>query len=484
MRLWWRMSGGLTSKLGIAGAAALVTLLHAAAWAAMRHFDAGFLLERFSPFLILLWLVALTSAMSFAFGLAVAAVFERGDLDLLLSSPIAPATVQSVRALGVAASSVALLLFVLAPFVNMGAWHGHPRLLLAYPVTLAIGLGCAGVAMAATLVLVRALGVRRARVVAQLMGAFIGAVVLIASQAPNLLPPSMRASVAHLLKDRATGWLGAESLLALPVRALMGDAADAALVVAAGLATFVAAMRLTAGLFARTAQASSEAAAGKRTRQSRQGAFRTGVAASVVRKELVLLARDPVLISKALLQVLYLIPLFVILVHNHSLAAALAPTVVVLASGLAGNLAWITVSGEEAADLLGSAPISRERVLWLKCLAALLPVAAIVMPIVAWYALRSPREGALVAAFVALGCATSGLMQIWTAKPGSARDFKARGKENLLVGFVEVFTTLGWAAACWLALQASPWAFAMMAFASLAPGVAWVKGRRDARAGA
>ena len=34
----------------------------------------------------------------------------------------------------------------------------------------------------------------------------------------------------------------------------------------------------------------------------------------------------------------------------------LAPAIIVLLAGIAGNLAWITISGEEAPDLVGTAP--------------------------------------------------------------------------------------------------------------------------------
>ena len=51
--------------------------------------------------------------------------------------------------------------------------------------------------------------------------------------------------------------------------------------------------------------------------------------------------------------------------------------VVFLAGHLAGALAWLTVSTEEAPDLLATAPVRRRDVLWAKLQAALVPTAVI-----------------------------------------------------------------------------------------------------------
>jgi ABC-2 type transport system permease protein len=477
LRLWWR--GGMRSRLVMALLVLLLLAMHALGWFAMARYDGEALMARFAPALILASAFVFTMVLSIAFGLAVTAVFERGDLDLLLSSPVDPARVQSVRGMGVAISSVALLLFAFVPFLNMGVARGHWRLALVYPVALAGGMAATALAMAATLWLVRLLGARRARVVSQLLGAFVGAVFLILMQGQNLLPAAQRKALAAYLASNAdAGWLGPHSVLAWPARAMLGDPVAALAVIALGIAAYVVLMRLTADLFSRTAQAGPEVVAPRRAARAR--AFRAGVARSIVRKELVLIARDPVLISKSLLQVLYLVPLFVVLVQHDSFATALAPAVVFLAAGLAGNLAWITMSGEEAPDLLGAAPVDREHVLWLKCAAALAPVAAIVSPILGWYVAISPRDGLFVGAYVLAACTASALMQVWTAKPGSSRDFKTRGRENPVVAVVEVFTTLAWGFACFLTLRGSWGVLPAIAVGLFAPGIAWLKGRRDA----
>src|SRR5258708_3346062 len=76
------------------------------------------------------------------------------------------------------------------------------------------------------------------------------------------------------------------------------------------------------------------------------------------RKEFVLLRRDPWLVSQTLMQLLYLLPPALLLWRSFadsSLAIVLITPVIVMAAGqLAGGLAWLTISGEDAVDLVAT----------------------------------------------------------------------------------------------------------------------------------
>ena len=101
-----------------------------------------------------------------------------------------------------------------------------------------------------------------------------------------------------------------------------------------------------------------------------------------MRKELRLLWRDPALLSQVGLRVLYLVPLCYALVqgarfgHGVTLASGVA-LVSVVAAQVAGSLAWITVSAEDAPELLASSPLGGERIRLAKLGSALIPLAAI-----------------------------------------------------------------------------------------------------------
>jgi ABC-2 type transport system permease protein len=264
--------------------------------------------------------------------------------------------------------------------------------------------------------------------------------------------------------------LGPESVLWWPFRALIGDAIPFVVVTLACVGAFVLVVVRAGRLFLEGTRESITAPA---RRALPSAHFRGGLSRVVIAKELRLIGRDPRLISQMLLQILYLIPLFAILVRKGTAQDLLAPTIILVASTLAGNLAWMTMSGEESPDLVGSAPVSRERILWLKALAAMAMPVGMCVPFLLYYATVSMAGFVAFAACAAGALASCAVVQIWTAKPGSARDLRKRAQSSKLVSLVEFFSAAGWALACWLMMRGSWWALAAIALALVAPAVAW-----------
>jgi ABC-2 type transport system permease protein len=473
----WRGAGGKVWVL-IVAVAILWIFGHFAGWVLMR--DPSRLMAG-GPLVtagIVTWFVMLLIVAA-AFGLSIIALFERGDLDLLLSSPIPPRTVLAVRGMAVAVQSLGFFALLWIPFANAAIAQGHWRLAATYPVLAALGLGAVAFAFASTLALVRALGARRARTIAQVGGAFLGAAIFLGMQGFNFLPRFTQLRIiAWSRGDAGQSLIGPDSVLWWPFRALMGDALPFIAVMALCVGAFVAVVVRAERLFL---DGTREAVAAPARRAVTTRAFRSGLSRVVIAKEMRLIARDPKLISGMLLQVLYLLPLFFMLLRKGSVAALLAPTVLLVASSLAGNLAFLTVSAEESPDLVGSAPVSRERVLWLKVAAAMLIPLAICVPFIAYYATVSAASCAIFAACLTGALGSSAAVQIWTQKPGSARDLRKRAQSSKLVNLVEFFSAIGWAGASYLMLLGSWWSLAAAAFGLVAPTIAWLarRSRRD-----
>jgi len=471
LRLGWRGGGGKTLWI----LAVLLVLFWCAA-----HFGAFFGMRLWPRLMagaplvtagIATWFVILLIAAT-AFGLTVIAVFERGDLDLLLSSPLRPRTILGVRGLAIGVQALGIFAILWIPFANGAIYNGRWQALASYPVMVAIGLGAAGVAFAMTLALVTAFGVRRAKIVAQIVGAFLGAGLFLVMQAFNFLSPvQQRAVIEWSRGDAGQSVIGPDSVLWWPFRALMGDPVPFAAVMVAGVAIFWLVIVRAERTFLEGTRESVETAP-RRARDTR--AFRGGLGRIVFVKELRLIVRDPRLITQLGLQVLYLLPLFFILARKGGSHLVLAPTIVLVASSLAGNLSWMTVSGEESPDLVGSAPVSRERILWLKAAAALtLPLAACA-PFLAYYATLSLLDFAAFASCLAGAFISCAVVQIWTGKPGSGRDLKKRVAGSKLVNLVEFFSASGWAGACFFLMRGWwYWAVPLVGLGLVAPAVAW-----------
>jgi ABC-2 type transport system permease protein len=478
LRLGLRGLGGTRSRTTLALGVIVLVLFHAGAWVAMRNFDIEVLLARAAPLAIVMGLFAMMLMLGSAFGLAVQALFERGDLDLLLSSPVPVEHVYAARATYVALGSTALVGLFLAPFANVGPFHGRWGTLSVYPVLLAFGLACAAVAFLGAFGLVRAVGARRARWMAQVVGALVGAGLVLAMQAETLLPAAWREGLAAWGRtEEVRAWFTGASPLAWPLRALAGDALLTPLAIVGATAFFALVVGSSAARFA-AATRQSLAAPRRAAGRGKARAFRAGLWRIVLAKELTLVARDPALIARTLLQLLYLLPLFLVLLRKSQPPALAAAALVLLAMSLAGTLAWLTMSGEEAPELLASAPVDAQTLRWLKVLAAVLPVLALALPFVLWYAAQSARDAAVVSGCVTLGVTAAALMQVWTARPGTRRDLRARYKQNVFVNFAEQFTAIGWAALCYLALTgAGGYAWFAVPLAVVAPAAVWFRGR-------
>ncbi len=482
-RLLWRTSGGARFLVLLVAGGFLLLLLHAGAWFVMRGFDLEWVLGKASKVVILGTFLFLFITLSAAFGLAVNALFQHGDQELVLSSPVPIRDVYAVRGIMVALGAVALPALFWSPLANMGAVHGRWGALAAYPVWAAVGLLCSALAFAGTLGLARLLGPRRAFRAAQVLGAVIGAGIVIAMQFQSVLPEGTRERIQAWTKsDAGVHWLGPQSLLTWPVRALFGDPLPALAMIALGVGAFVLVVRATAGAFANaTREQPGVTLRPLRATRHAQRRFRSGLSAVVIAKELKLIARDPTLIAKSLVQLLYFVPLMMILVRKSQVAGVLAASLVLLASTLAGTFAWIAVSGEEAPDLLNSAPVDSERLRWLKVAAALAPVVVVALPFLAWYAYLSLRMLAWLVVFLGAGLASSGVIQVWTGIPGSGRDVRMRFKKNMLANFVEGMSRPGWAGACYVAIVGYyPALPAGVVLGLVGPVTAWFIGRARA----
>ena len=480
MRLLWRGLGARSPWM-VALAALLLAGAHWAGYGVWKLDLPGTSL-RAGPAAVAMVTAFVTLLMlSSAFSLAVRALFERGDLDLLLSAPVPALQVFVARGVGVAAGAVAPVALFVLPVANMGLFFGHPGALATWPVLFAMGLACTALAFAGTLALVRLIGPRRARVVAQVAGALIGAAIVLVMQVQPLLPRPMQAAFAAWLQggglQRA---LGADSLLLWPVRAMLGDPLPFAAVVLASIAVFALVVGATSRRFVEAVQAAPEAVRAARRRRP-AAAFRGGLARVVVAKELRLIARDPMLIGKSLLQVIYLVPLFAVMARSPRVTEALPSALVLLCASIAATLAWISVSGEEAPDLLGSAPVAMARLRALKVAGAILPVGALAMPFIAWLAWHAPATAVVVTLFLAAGVASSAAVQVWSTPLGAGRDLAARrAQQSVLVRLVDNVSSFGWAGACYGALRGSPWLLAGIAVGMLSPAVAWLSARSRA----
>jgi ABC-2 type transport system permease protein len=426
----------------------------------------------------LVWFVC-TLMLSQAISLSVGVFFERGDLDLLLASPIAPRNVFLVRGLAVAVSVVAIYALLLAPIADVGLFTGEVALIAIYPALCATGLLVTAIGMAMTIALVRLLGARRARIAAQIVGAFVGAALFLAIQAGNLVAPGRTTAwiLAAYGAARGGGWLAHDSLLWLPLNALLGKPLALVVLSAAGVGAFAIVVNALARRFLAGTQESVTTPV--RPREERPVRFRGGLWRTVMVKEWKLIGRDPQVIARTLLQSIYLLPLVLVWMRRDAPQAALAPTMVLLAATLASGLVWLTVAAEDAPELLASAPVDRSLLRRAKLAAGLAPVWLIMLPLALVLVVVSPRAAAAFVPCVVGATISAGSLQLAFPRTGRRRDLRRRGKGHPIAGVFELVSMLGWTVTTWLLLEAPAFAPVPAVAAIGAPLVAWRWGRRQ-----
>jgi len=467
IRLAWREWLGMMTagrrgrtRAAIIGLIVLAAFLHLPAYAVIGRFaDLQAPLDKSSLIVItatifLAWALMLSQAIE-----SVTRVFyARADLDLIMSSPVALANVFSVRIAAIALSVTAMALLLSTPFVDVLVIGGGVRWFAAYGVVIAIGLSAAAVAITVTIMLFRSIGPSRTRLVAQILAAIIGAGFVIALQIAAILSYGTLSRFTVLTSDAAAAFApDADSIVWWPARAALGDGEALLLLLAGGLVLLGVVMSVFSPRFADTAiSVSANAAPAHQGKSAR--AFRAGSRQQALRrKEFVLLRRDPWLVSQSLMQLLYLVPPALMLWRSFADSSAaivlITPVIVMAAGQLAGGLAWLTISGEDASDLIATAPLPSSRVIRAKIEVVLIAISALFAPLIIALMFASPRQAAVTAAGVIIAAASATAIQLWFRVQARRSQFRRRQTSSRLATFAEAFSSIGWAATAALVLS-------------------------------
>jgi len=437
-------------------------------------------------------LVAVTGSGLLAWSLMVSqamesvtrAFYARSDLDLILSSPAAVRKLFAVRIATMALSIILMAVLLAAPFINVLAWRGGAHWLAAYAVAAALGATAAAIAVALTVALFRAIGPKRTRLIAQVVAAVIGAAFVIGLQMAAILSYGTLSRTALFRSERLISLMpDPDSVVWWPARAMMGEPRPLIVVTALSVAMLLAAILAFSGRFGEHAVAAqSVAQAGARQRPV--AGFRAASPKRALRrKEWVLLARDPWLVSQTLMQLLYLLPPALMLWKSFgsgvNALVLLVPVLVMGAGQLAGGLAWLAISGEDAPDLVATAPVSARDILRAKVEAVLGAVLMVFSPFLAALAWLAPFEACVAASGVVVAAGSATAIQLWFRAQAKRSHFRRRQTSSRMATFAEAFASISWAGAAalaaagmWLAVMPAVFAVAVMA------GARWMSPRK------
>ena len=469
-RLAWRdwLSMLTAGKRGRVGALAIgiglfVIFMHVLALIAVGPFAARGIapdkttLAVLGAFVLLAWCLMISQAMESV----TRAFYSRADLDLILSSPVEARRLFAVRIVTLAFSAMGMATLLAGPFANVLTILDGPRWLAGYGVFAAMGMAAAAIAVTLTMLLFRLIGPKRTRFAAQVLAAAIGAGFVIGLQVGAILSYGSFSRTAVIFSDAFVQCAPApDSALYLPVRAILGDPRAFIIVVASGTALLGLAIALFASRFGGHALAATGAAqvSSRRTRSGR--AFRPATPERALRrKEWTLLRRDPWLMSQTLMQILYLGPPALLLWRNFGadggIDLLLVPVLVMAAGQLAGGLAWLAISGEDAPELVATAPVSRGFVMRAKVEAVLTAVGFVFAPLLLVFAFVAPASALATAWFAGIAAVSATAIQYWFRAQAKRSQFRRRHTSSRVATFAEAFSSIGWAATAALAAHGS-----------------------------
>ncbi|MEQ1697349.1 MAG: hypothetical protein ABL901_16070 [Hyphomicrobiaceae bacterium] len=385
---------------------------------------------------------------------ATRSLYERGSLELLLSSPLAQWKTVFSRALSIAVTSAVALSPILLPLANVAAFQDGTTWLAMYPVLASMALVGTAIGLVVAIGLFSAVGARRARQISQFAAAIIAGGFALVIQLGFLLPKATAAQTSAWFasKQLALSATVSQSYVGLD-GILRGEVPSLVLVLMAALAIFSVAVAAFSGSFARASQVaagnSDDGAAGK------MQPFKFGPANALRRKEWRLLTRDPNLFAQLGLQIVYTLPLAVILVRSPKEimpALVVTPLVVVLAAQIAASLAWITVSGEDAPDMIATAPITPNQTGLAKLTAIAAPLGIILLlPMLALMTI-APKAMIYAITFSAAAACSTAVINFWNPMPGNRRSMLRRHSQSKLIAIAEHSLAMLWAVAVVMAL--------------------------------
>jgi ABC-2 type transport system permease protein len=404
-------------------------------------------------------LLGLTMAMGFALLLmtsraltaAIQSLYTRGDLDLLLSSPVSPGSIVAVRAAAIATGVTLELAFLLWPFANVFVLFGRTAWVKAYVLLPAFGMLATSVALWLMICLFRLLGPHRTRVAVQIAAAVIGTSFALLSMLPSVMnrsrggPPG--SGIRNFTKAEAM-----TSPIWWPAEQIMSGLAPTLLLALAGATALVLTVRSVSPRFVGAATLLASVSRGRKRRaRSRPLHFRAGLRSILIAKELRLIARDPWLLTQLLQHLVYLVPLALVILRQQGTAGG-TPwawlAVVFVVGGTASSFAWLTVSAEDAPELLRASPVSTASVIRAKVEAALLPVSPLLLLPIVFLAASHPWFATCLVTCAAACGISCALLHIRNPVTRKRADFKKRHKGSALSGIIEVLVISLWVLVC------------------------------------
>lgn len=433
-----------------------VLIVHAIAYLVLvPAIQKGFVIDK--TFLTLVTssiILTFSLMMSQSMELVTRAFYSRSDLDLILSSPTPAKKVFTIRIGAIVFSTAMLSLLLFGSAINVLAIFDSAAWLAAYPVLFACSAVATGLSLLITILMFKTIGAKRTRLVSQIIAAIVGAGFIIGIQLAAIASLGSLSRFEFLSSQTVVSAVPElDSFLWLPARAAMGDIYALLAVVAAALFVLLFMIFRYAERFGEYVIMAAGVSQGRKQQKHKELKFvPKGIAATLRNKEWKLLLRDHWLISQSLMQVLYLIPPAFMLWQSYGNEASfgagivIVPVLIMATGQLAGGLAWLAISGEDAPQLVETAPVKKGAVIRAKTEAVLGAIGIITFPVILFMLFVDPRMALITVMGIACAAVSATMIQLWFRSQAKRSNFRRRQTSSKVATLSEAFSSILWAA--------------------------------------
>lgn len=363
-------------------------------------------------------------------------IYESGDLELLFTSPISSRRILMAKLTSISMSMLAYDAGFIFPLLLPIALLRQPALLSFVAVVIAISVYASCLGLGLALLIVRATGPRAARSVMQIIGAVFGGTVFLLSQLAPRAEQGKANGVARLYEWCLANGFGVDGFTSLPGRAAFGDPLALGIILGSAMALFGLTAWCLQNLFLRSFQSAGVKSSNKKAKYKNIARyFSDSLSFVILRKEALLLLRDPVLIFHMLLQLIFLTPMILGLGRLTNLYLVLpgAAFVSVFGAGkLVGDITELTVFGEDSPDLLAVSPHPAKAMIRWKLLAASIIGTPLMLIIPLLMISMSVVAATITLVFTLAAGMFAAAIELKLSKPVTRRKFSRRSPGSIL----------------------------------------------------
>jgi ABC-2 type transport system permease protein len=184
--------------------------------------------------------------------------------------------------------------------------------------------------------------------------------------------------------------------------------------------------------------------------------FHASMRAALIRKELRVALRDPWLMTQLMQQNLFLLPATLMFARWDLHGVSFAWLAIVMCAGTSASaLGWLASSGEEAPELIGTAPVGPLDRLAAQLIASLAPVVLGVLLCCSLLALWHPFAAAVIGLCSLGNALCNALLNVRLKRPAKRQDFRRRNHANIPGLLAELALMAAWVAVCLFVLSLS-----------------------------